>query len=165
MNPVKVVAFSLLSIWMLVASASGVAGTAENPQAPEERNKSIRSALEKLEDGEAPSYNISWFDLDGDGRQEALVLMTGEAWCGTGGCTLMVLKQDAASWRVVSRIPACRAPVVLLDGKTNGWRDLAVVAQGGGDVSQKVTVLKFRKNRYVKQHEMAVEAGRQAISP
>ena len=165
MSPIKAVAFSFLSTWMLVASASGVVRTAEHPHATEERNESVRSALEKLEDGEAPNYKIAWSDLDGDGRHEAVVLMTGDAWCGTGGCTLMVLKQDAASWRVVSRIPACRPPVVLLDGKTNGWRDLAVVTQGGGEVSQKMTVLKFRKNRYVKQHEMAVEASHQAIIP
>jgi hypothetical protein len=165
MSSVKNIVFLLLSIWVLVAPGSGVARTAENPQATEERNNSIKAALEKLGGGEAPSYKIGWFDLDGDGRQEAIVLMTGAEWCGTGGCTLMVLKRDAVSWRVVSRVPTCRSPVVLLDGKTHGWRDLAVVTQGGGDVRRNMTVLKVQKKGYVKHHEIAVEDGGQMIIP
>jgi hypothetical protein len=150
------------------AGASSIVGfpNAVNPQAIEERNSSINAALEKLGDGVAPNHEIAWFDLDGDGKQEAIVLMTsGADWCGTGGCTLVVLKQNAGSWRVVSQTPACRAPVVLLDGKSNGWRDLAVVTQGGGELARKMSLLKFLKNGYVKHDEMAIQAGRRIIIP
>ena len=165
MSLVKIVIFSLLSVGILVASGSGVAGTAENSQATEERNNAIKDVLEKLEDAGDTRYDIGWFDLDGDGRQEAIVLMTGNTWCGTGGCTLAVLKQDAGSWKVVSEIPTCRSPVILLDGKTNGWRDLAVVTYGGGDLNIKMTVLKFQKKTYVKHHEVALRHDRQTIIP
>lgn len=165
MSSANIVAVFLLSVWMLVDSGAGVARAAENPQAAEQRNKAIKAALEKLGDGEVPTYEIGWSDRDGDGTPEAIVLMKGAEWCGTGGCTLVVLKQDAASWKVLSRIPTSRSPVVLLDGKTNGWRDLAVGTQGGGDSGQKMTVLKFQKNRYVKHPETAIKGGRQTIIP
>lgn len=148
---------------MPVAPDSDVVRNVESPQAVEARNNAIKAVLGKLADAGDVRYDIGWFDLDGDGREEAIVLVTGADWCGTGGCTLMVLRQDADSWRVVSQTPGCRKPVVLSDGKTNGWRDLAVVSQGGGNLEQKMTVLKVKTHAYVKYPEMAPEHRRQTI--
>lgn len=164
MSPMKLAAAFLLSAWVLAACGSGVVGTAENPRLNQERSGSIKAALEKLGGG-VSNYRIGWFDLDEDGTQEAIVLMMGADWCGSGGCTLMVLKQNAASWELVSRIPTSRSPVVLLDGKTNGWRDIAVITQGGGDLSRKKTVLKFQKNGYVKHPEINAKDDYQIIIP
>lgn len=150
---------------MPVASGSGTARNAENPHATQERNNAIKAVLDKLDDAGDARYDIGWFDLDGDGRQEAIVVMKGSSWCGSGGCTLAVLKEDTGSWKVVSEIPTCRSPVIVLDEKTNGWRDLAVVTYGGGDLNLKMTVLKFQRKTYVKRHQIAPQHGLQPIIP
>jgi hypothetical protein len=152
----------LLASTMTVCS-SGMAQTPENPNAAETKNGSILTFLEKFGGGDATNYKIGWADLDGDGKQEAIVLMTGEDWCGSGGCTLAVLKHNADSWTVVSKVPTCRPPVLVLDEKTNGWRELAVSAQGGGDPTRRALVLRFQKGRYVKHSEIATKGGRVII--
>jgi uncharacterized protein len=156
---------AVLQIRVPAASSSGVVRNAENPHVTQKRNNAIKAVLEKLDDANDTPYDIGWFDLDGDGRQEAIVLMKGSSWCGSGGCTLAVLKEDAGSWKVVSTIPTCRSPVIVLDEKTNGWRDLAVVTYGGGDSNVKMTVLKFQRKTYVKRHEIALQHGQQTIIP
>jgi len=77
-------------------------------------------------------YMTSLVDLNGDGRPEALIYVTGPDWCGTGGCVLLVLKRDGASWQVVNWTPAVRPPIRVLDSKTHGWRDLGIQRAGGG---------------------------------
>ena len=40
------------------------------------------------------SYKRADADLNGDGRSEAFVYVTDLAYCGSGGCTLIVLSPD-----------------------------------------------------------------------
>lgn len=163
MSFVKAAAIILFS-GALAACGQSVARTAGKTHTPEEA-ESVKSALVMLGNGVVPNYKIGWSDLNADGEQEAIVLMMGADWCGTGGCTLIVLKKNVASWRVISKTPTSRAPVELLNGKTNGWFDLAVMIQGGGDLARKKALLKFQSNGYVKHPEMATEGVRQVIIP
>src|SRR5687768_15937592 len=41
--------------------------------------------------GAAPTveYSIARLDLDADGTEDGLVLLTGTEWCGSAGCTLL----------------------------------------------------------------------------
>ena len=153
------VVFSFMA-WLLVACGLGFARIPHEP-----RSSHIEMTLDKLNEGTKVDYRMGWFDLDGSGDQEAVVLMMGSNWCGTGGCTLVVLKHDAGSWTVVSRVPTSRLPVVALEGRTNGWRDLAVITQGGGDIARKQIVLRFQKGGYVKDLESKVTGDRETIIP
>lgn len=72
------------------------------------------------------------FDLDGDGTDETLVYVGGPMLCGTGGCNLVVLKDDGAAYEKIGDISVAQLPVGVLETRTNGMRDLAVTVYGGG---------------------------------
>lgn len=71
-------------------------------------------------------------DLDGDGTDELLAYVGGPMLCGTGGCNLVVLKDDGTNFTKIGDISVAQMPVGVLDTTTNGMRDLAVSVAGGG---------------------------------
>jgi hypothetical protein len=72
-------------------------------------------------------------DLNGDGRDEALVYVAGPGLCGSGGCNLYVLAEGGDNaWSVDSKMTVTRPPIYRLGTRTNGWADLAVTVSGGG---------------------------------
>jgi len=71
-------------------------------------------------------YRANWADLNGDGRKEAIVLIQSTDWCGTGGCQMYLLMPEGAGYRVVSVHTIVNMPVLLLETRTKGWRDIAV---------------------------------------
>ncbi len=73
-----------------------------------------------------PEYSVARLDLDGDGIEDGLVLLTGSDWCGSGGCTLLVFHGDAEQYRLVSEISMVNGPVVVAPARSNGWRDILV---------------------------------------
>jgi heat shock protein HslJ len=78
------------------------------------------------------SYVHARSDLDGDGRQEALVYLMGPYVCGTGGCTLQLFRPEARSYRLVTSFPTSRLPVIVSETRHHGWRDLWRRQSGGG---------------------------------
>jgi hypothetical protein len=78
------------------------------------------------------AYVSGFADLNGDGRDEALVSLHSGLFCGSGGCALYIYTPAGASWREVAELTIVNAPVRLLDTRTRGWRDLAVHVRGGG---------------------------------
>jgi len=77
-------------------------------------------------------YLDAFVDLNGDGKQEAIVFLTGDSWCGTGGCRTLVLARKGASWKVVTHITITRPPIRVLSSTSHGWHDISVWVQGGG---------------------------------
>ena len=55
-----------------------------------------------------------------------------QSWCGTGGCTTLILAPRDSGYELVTKITITRRPIRVLDSKTNGWRDLSVIVGGGG---------------------------------
>lgn len=90
---------------------------------------------------------VAAVDLNGDLLDDALVLLTGPWWCGSGGCTLLVLAGERDGMRLVSRITLVRGPLVASDSRTAGWRDLIVEVAGGGARPGRVA-LRFDGTRY-----------------
>lgn len=120
-------------------------------------NESIDPALQKaidsyIENAGIPTDASQRFlsesiDLNGDGILDALVLLTGSNWCGTGGCTLLVLQGTASEFRLVSSSSIIQTPLIVSETRTNGWRDLIVDLRGGGATPGKVA-LKFDGKGY-----------------
>ncbi len=98
--------------------------------------------------GSTMSYMDAAADLNGDGVNERLVYLTGPGWCGSGGCTLLVLKAKGKSFETVTSIPVTRPPVRVLDSATNGWRDIGVRVEGGGIQPGYEAVLPFDGTSY-----------------
>ena len=78
------------------------------------------------------AYVSAFADLNGDGRDEALVSLHSGLFCGSGGCALYIYTPAGASWREVAELTIVNAPVRLLNTRSRGWRDLAVAVRGGG---------------------------------
>jgi hypothetical protein len=78
------------------------------------------------------AYVSAFADLNGDGREEALVALHSGLFCGSGDCALYIYAPAGASWREVAELTIVNAPVRLLDARSRGWRDLAVSVRGGG---------------------------------
>ena len=70
-------------------------------------------------------YAVGFFDLNGDGNNEAIVYLLGRDWCGTGGCLTLVLTRSGNSYRTVGKILVTRPPIRVLGEKSHGWRTLA----------------------------------------
>lgn len=70
--------------------------------------------------------------LSDRGSEQILAYVTGRSWCGSGGCTLLVLERDGDFYRVVSRVTIARPPLIVFDRKTNGWHNIGVFVEGGG---------------------------------
>lgn len=78
------------------------------------------------------AYVSAFADLNGDGRDEALVSLHSGLFCGSGGCALYIYTPAGRAWREVAEITIVNAPVRLLASRHRGWRDLAVHVSGGG---------------------------------
>jgi hypothetical protein len=96
-------------------------------------------------------YRAELVDLNADGIKEALVLMLGRYWGGTGGQTMFIFRGTEERFKFVGRMTCVRFPmegsVCVMKSKSNGWRDLAVRLRGRG-ASQKYAHMKFGATRY-----------------
>ena len=111
------------------------ASFAQSP-GPSKLEDSLKSFLQHYTgtsaEGKATRYSAAFTDLRGDGIQEALVYLTSDGWCGSGGCTMLVLAPRGSSYTLVTKTTITRLPIRVLTTKSNGWFDLAVRVQGGG---------------------------------
>ena len=87
--------------------------------------------------------SVAVADLRGDGAKETLVYLRGEDSCGTGGCPLLVLARDGASFKVLSETSITRPPIRILPTRSHGWSDLGVNVEGGGATRAYVAKLPF----------------------
>ncbi len=106
---------------------------AQQPTQGPSQNELLRKFLRDYigaptQEKETTRYSSVFVDLRDDGAQEVIVYLSSDGWCGTGGCTLLILAPEGTSYRVVTRIPAVRLPIRVLTSKTNGWHDVTVVA-------------------------------------
>jgi hypothetical protein len=101
------------------------------------------------------SYVAAFADLDGDGRDEALVSLRSGLFCGSGGCALYIYTPAGASWREVAELTIVNAPVRLLATRTRGWRDLAVHVRGGGMEIPHEARIRFDGRTYASNPSMA----------
>jgi hypothetical protein len=93
-------------------------------------------------------YSAAFVDLKGDGAKEVIVYLSADGWCGTGGCTMLILAPEGVSYRVVTRIPAVRLPIWVFNTKSNGWRDIGVGARINGVEPLYEAILSFDGQTY-----------------
>ena len=93
-------------------------------------------------------YFAGSFDLNNDGETEAVVYLISPGYCGSGGCTTLVVTPESNSFRVISRITITRLPIRVLEESSHGWRNLSVQVQGGGIIRPYEAELRFDGNTY-----------------
>jgi hypothetical protein len=87
---------------------------------------------ESAADYSETSYYNAFVDLDKDGKQEAIVYLAGNGWCGSSGCHTLILKPESSSYRIVTDISATYPPIRVFDRVAHGWQSVGVWTQGGG---------------------------------
>jgi uncharacterized protein YecT (DUF1311 family) len=113
---------------------------------PQERD-SLQRFLQAFDQEQRTRFVAAFADLNGDGVPEAIVYLTG-AWCGSGGCTMLVLDQSSGSWRIVANVTVVQTPVRVLKNVVNGWRSIGVRVQGGGIQPGYEAELRFNGKSY-----------------
>lgn len=79
---------------------------------------------------------------------ETVVYVSGRYWCGSGGCRMLILKPEGASFRVIARTTITWPPIRVLHTTTNGWHDVGVWVQGGGIQPGYTALLPFDGKAY-----------------
>jgi hypothetical protein len=130
-NSISKVSFIIFGgIFCLILFFSGLSAQKEIKQ--NQAEESLRLFLNNWDEDISDQYTANFYDLNDDGIPEAILYLTGNQWCGSGGCTLLILQRAEKSWRVISQITICRPPIRVLTEVSNGWHDISVWVQGGG---------------------------------
>lgn len=77
-------------------------------------------------------YSVARVQLSESGPPVEVVLLVGQIWCGTSGCTTLVITNDSGKRRIRSEISLTREPISAMSTVSNGWRDLRALSVGGG---------------------------------
>ena len=75
-------------------------------------------------------YLEKFVDLNGDNVLDAVVLLQGMDFCGSGGCTMMVFEGGNDAMTFKSKSTVSETPIRVAASKTNGWNDLIVSSDG-----------------------------------
>ena len=108
---------------------------------------------------ESPAYPYALADLDGDQRDDAVVLLSGPTWCGSGGCEMLVFRGMDNGFSFVSASSVTSEPVRVLSETAHGWRSLIVNSTGKGDV-----VLRFNGTGYPSNPSLEPQASTAQIA-
>jgi hypothetical protein len=143
----------LLALALTLAASPLVA----QPQTPERSLHDFlqTSFAEARADYPDSTYVAAFADLNGDGREEAIVSLYSGMFCGSGGCALYIYTPAGASWREVAELTIVNAPVRMLATRSRGWRDLAVVVRGGGMDRPHEAWIRFNGRTYASNPSLA----------
>ncbi len=131
--------FGALAVSALLMAGAASAQTA----APPELLQAVQAHAEKAGVPLVARWRHALTDLNGDRVDEAVVLMTDPAWCGTGGCKLLVFKGSRRGFTLQSQSSVSDVPIRVSPIVVAGWKSLIVHSRGRGEV-----LLRFSGTRY-----------------
>jgi hypothetical protein len=133
--PMKNPVLLLLCISLLCAFGNEAAAEAPPEPSAEQVRSGIESYLKtslakelKTLSEEDRKYSYDTFDLNNDGRKEVFVALISPYFCGSGGCTLLILNPD---FTLNSRMTVVKDfPLHASSKTTKGWRELIIPSRG-----------------------------------
>jgi hypothetical protein len=76
-------------------------------------------------------YLYNRVDLNGDGRPETLVYLSGLAWCGSAGCVACVFQMVEGRYEMVTHISGVETPIIVSQKRVNDWNELIAYVRWG----------------------------------
>ncbi len=149
---VSSIAFMAVAASAIFPSASRIAQTGQqsNSEQEESLRRFLQDYLKDMPEDRTTRYSSAPVDLSGHQKREVIAYITGRSWCGSGGCTMLILTTEDSHYRVVAKVAIVRPPIRLLPTKSHGWHDLSVQAQGGGIVRSYDVKLSFTGRSYLR---------------
>jgi hypothetical protein len=141
----------LASVLICLVVGEGEARDREVDRAPIEQF--LRTYVGNPKDNEAARYSIAPVSLHGQDHH-FFVYLTGP-FCGSGGCTGLLLGQTASSFKVIDRFTLVQLPIKILQSKSNGWNDIAMPVHGGGILPGHIAWLRFNGRKYPSNPSLA----------
>ena len=77
-----------------------------------------------------------------------MIYVSGQRWCGSGGCTLLIVESQGSGFKVIGRTSVVQLPIRLLNNTRQGHSNIGVRVQGGGIQSGYEAILSFDGERY-----------------
>ncbi|MEL0628005.1 hypothetical protein [Psychromonas aquatilis] len=71
-------------------------------------------------------FNSVRFDLNGDGKKEAIALLD---WCSENGCEMLIFEEQAQGLVFSSRVSRVHAPILVSQNQSFSWQSLLVEKQ------------------------------------
>jgi hypothetical protein len=130
---------------------SATIGLGQTPKPERELQQFLRGYLADPRIGidKTIKYAATGVRLSESAKEDAvLVYITGQNWCGSGGCQMLVLEPEGSSYRVITRTTITQLPIRILRSTTNGRHDLGVWVQGGGVQPGYEAILSFNGKMY-----------------
>lgn len=132
----------------IVLRPEGAAHSKSDNSRDDTLKKWLRSYLGDEMPGDNTRFISASVNLDGGAEHQVIVYLTGDDWCGSGGCTMLVLAPQGSSYRLVTKVTITRPPIRVLTTETHGWHDLSVVVAGGGIINRYEAKLSFNGKSY-----------------
>lgn len=111
----------------------------------------MQDFLKKNNAPASSTYSFVRFDLNGDKRRDALVMIKTPYgfWCGQHGCVMLVMKAHNNGFTLVNSVQPVRDPVYISRAKTNNWNNIIVRVSGRWKKAKDVA-LRFDGRQYPK---------------
>jgi len=111
--------------------------------------KYIESNDLKLLDSVDRKFSFQEVDLNNDGKKEVFVNFFTPYFCGTGGCSLLLLDSDL---NIITRFTVTETPIYISPETRNGWNVLMVKSKDDWKT------LEFRNGKYPSNPSMAKDS-------
>lgn len=129
--------------YVVAAFALLTSSTYAQEQAPVAVSAAVLAYARSQGDYDQPKFRHASVDLNGDRDPDAVVLLLGPNWCGSGGCTFLVLQGREGTFAYRSSTSVTLEPIRQANEQRHGWHSLIVHSRGRGEV-----LLRFDGNTY-----------------
>ncbi len=129
----KIITALALALTLTLAATQVVNSQVVNSQADTSLDAAIRVYTKSQGDEKIPAYKIARVDLNRDGIDDAIVLLSGSYWCGSGGCTMVVFKGVKKGFKLLSTTSVTSGPIRVLKQASSSWASLIVHSRNHGE--------------------------------
>lgn len=80
-----------------------------------------------LIDEKSRKFKLFEHNINADAKNEIFVGLSGSYFCGSGGCTLLLLN---ANGELITKFTVVDYPIAIANTSTKGWKDLVITSNG-----------------------------------